>query len=311
MATVNTQNQETIAKAFSPNRVRRRSLRSWMSAAWKLRMSVAGGTILLILVILAIFAPIISPYTPTEGSLRNRLQPPVWQDGGTWSHPLGTDGVGRDYATRLIYGGRVALSVGLLATLLSAAIGVVLGLASGYIGGKIDSVVSMFVNIWLTFPFILLALAVMAVLGQSFINVVIVLGIGAWPIYTRVVKFEVQRIKELEYMHAAKVIGVSTMRSVGRHIMPNLVNTIIVIGTVQVARLIIAEAFLSYLGLGIMPPTPSWGYMLNESISFSFSWSDIWLPTLPGLAIFITTLSINFVGDGLREMMDPRTRASL
>jgi peptide/nickel transport system permease protein len=311
MASVNTQNQERIAQAFSPNRVRRRSFRSWMSAAWKLRMSVAGGVVLTILALLAIFAPIISPYTPTEGSLRNRLQPPVWQEGGTWSHPLGTDGVGRDYATRLIYGGRVALSVGLLATILSAAIGVSLGLAAGYLGGKTDSVVSMFVNIWLTFPFILLALAVMAVLGQSFRNVVIVLGIGAWPIYTRVVKFEVERIKSLEYMHAAKVIGVSSARAVGRHIVPNLVNSIIVIGTVQVARLIIAEAFLSYLGLGIMPPTPSWGYMLNESISFSFSWSDIWLPTLPGLAIFITTLSINFVGDGLREMMDPRTRASL
>jgi ABC-type dipeptide/oligopeptide/nickel transport system permease subunit len=311
MATVNTQNQETIRQVFSPNRVRRRTLQSYISAAWKLRMSVVGGVILLILTLLAIFAPLLSPYTPTEGSIRERLQPPVWQEGGSWSHPLGTDGIGRDYATRLIYGGRVALSVGLLATILSAAIGVVLGLASGYAGGKTDSVVSMFVNIWLTFPFILLALTVMAVLGSSFINVVFVLGIGAWPIYTRVVKFEVERIKQLEYMHAAKVIGANTSRSLARHIMPNLVNTIIVIGTVQVARLIIAEAFLSYLGLGIKPPTPSWGYMLNESISFSFAWKDLWLPTLPGLAIFITTLSINFVGDGLREMMDPRTRASL
>lgn len=311
MATANTQNRDAIAQAFSPNRVRRRSLRSWVSAAWKLRMSVVGGFILVILTFLAVFAPLISPYTPYEGSIRERLIPPVWQEGGTWSHPLGTDGIGRDYATRLIYGGRVALSVGLLATILSAAIGVTLGLLSGYIGGKVDSLIGMFVNIWLTFPFILLALTVMAVLGASFWNVVFVLGIGAWPIYTRVVKFEVERIKQLEYMHAAKVVGVSTFRAVGRHIMPNLVNSIIVIGTVQVARLIIAEAFLSYLGLGIRPPTPSWGFMLNESIAFSFAWKDLWLPTLPGLAIFITTLSINFVGDGLREMMDPRTRASL
>lgn len=311
MATATTPSQETLASRFSPNRVRRRTLRATMSAAWKLRMSVAGGIVLLILSLMAIFAPIISPYTTEEGSIRERLHPPIWQDGGTWSHPLGTDGIGRDYATRLMYGGRIALSVGLLATLISAVVGIVLGLASGYFGGKLDGVISSVVNIMITFPFILLALAVMSVLGTSFTNVVIVLGIGAWPIYTRVIKFEVERIKELEYMAASRVIGVSIWRTMWRHIMPNLVNTVIVIGTVQVARLIIAEATLSYLGLGVPPPTPSWGYMLNESIPFSFTWSDIWLPFLPGLAIFITTLSINFVGDGLRDLMDPRQRASL
>jgi peptide/nickel transport system permease protein len=274
-------------------------------------MSVAGGIVLLILLLMAIFAPLLTPYTTEEGSIRERLQPPVWQEGGSWDHPLGTDGIGRDYATRLIYGGRIALTVGLLATLVSAAIGITLGMAAGYAGGIVDSVISTLVNIWLTFPFILLALAVMAVLGNSFTNVVLVLGIGAWPIYTRVIKFEVERIKSLEYMAASKVIGVGILRTLWRHIAPNLVNTIIVIGTVQVARLIISEAFLSYLGLGIPPPTPSWGYMLNESIPFSFTWGDMWLPFLPGLAIFITTLSINFVGDGLRDLMDPRQRASL
>jgi ABC-type dipeptide/oligopeptide/nickel transport system permease subunit len=311
MASVNTTTQEAISQHFSPNRVRRRSMRSIMSAAWKLRMSVAGGTVLLILALMAIFAPLLTPYTTEEGSIRDRLQPPVWQEGGSWKHPLGTDGIGRDYATRLMYGGRIALSVGLLATLISAGIGVTLGMAAGYFGGKTDGVISTLVNIMMTFPFILLALAVMAVLGTSFTNVVLVLGIGAWPIYTRVVKFEVERIKSLEYMAAAKVIGVSIWRTMWRHIAPNLVNTIIVIGTVQVARLIIAEAFLSYLGLGVPPPTPSWGYMLNESIAFSFAWKDIWLPTLPGLAIFVTTLSINFVGDGLRDLLDPHQRNAL
>jgi ABC-type dipeptide/oligopeptide/nickel transport system permease subunit len=311
MATVDTHTPESIAQAFSHNRVRRRSMRSWMAAAWKLRMSVAGGVVLLILALMAIFAPLLTPYTTEEGSVRERLQPPVWQEGGTWSHPLGTDGIGRDYATRLLYGGRIALSVGLLATLVSAAIGITLGMAAGYFGGWLDGIISTLVNIMITFPFILLALAVMAVLGTSFRNVVLVLGIGAWPIYTRVIKFEVERIKSLEYMAASKVIGVSIWRTMWRHIAPNLLNTVIVIGTVQVARLIISEAFLSYLGLGVPPPTPSWGFMLNESIPFSFSWSDIWLPMLPGLAIFITTLSINFVGDGLRELMDPRERAAL
>jgi ABC-type dipeptide/oligopeptide/nickel transport system permease subunit len=310
MATISTRS-EVLAEQFAPRRVRRRTRRSLLQAAWKLRLSVAGGIVLLFLALLAIFAPLISPYTTEEGSIRERLHPPVWQDGGTWSHPLGTDGIGRDYATRLIYGGRIALSVGLLATLVSGTIGIALGLAAGYFGGKVDAFISTLVNIMLTFPFILLALAVMAVLDTSFRNVVLVLGIGAWPIYTRVIRFEVQRIKELEYLAAARVIGIGTWRTMYRHIAPNLFNTVIVIGTVQVARLIIAEAFLSYLGLGIAPPTPSWGYMLNESIAFSFTWSDIWLPTLPGLAIFITTLSINFVGDGLRDLMDPRQRAAL
>ena len=311
MATVGTPTHEGIATAFSPNRVRRRSMRGFLSAAWKLRLSVAGATILLILILLAIFAPLLTPYTTNEGTIRERLIPPVWQEGGTWSHPLGTDGIGRDYATRLLYGARVALTVGLLATFISGVIGVLLGVLAGYFGGIVDSVISTLVNIMLTFPFILLALCVIAVLGSSFTNVVLVLGIGAWPIYTRVMKFEVERIKSLEFMAAAKVIGLKNARMIWRHVLPNLVNTIIVLGTVQVARLIIAEAFLSYLGLGIQPPTPSWGQMLQESIAFSFTWGDIWLPMLPGLAIFITTLSINFVGDGLRDLIDPRERAVL
>lgn len=311
MATVSTTTREEVATLFSPNRVRRRTLRGYLAAAWKLRLSVAGGTILLILILMAIFAPLLTPYTYEEGSIRERLIPPIWQDGGTWSHPLGTDGIGRDYATRLLYGARVALSVGLLATIISGFIGVLFGLMAGYFGGKVDTVVSTLVNIMLTFPFILLALAVIAVLGASFTNVVLVLGIGAWPIYTRVTKFEVERLKAMEFMAAARVIGLTNARMIYRHIMPNLFNTIIVLGTVQVARLIIAEAFLSYLGLGIQPPTPTWGQMLQESIAFSFTWSDIWLPTLPGLAIFITTLSINFVGDGLRDLIDPRERAVL
>ncbi|RIK47351.1 MAG: peptide ABC transporter permease [Chloroflexi bacterium] len=311
MASVGTSTPETTATLFSPNRVRRRTLRGVLAAAWKLRLSVAGATVLILLILMAIFAPLLTPYTTNEGSIRNRLQPPVWQEGGTWSHPLGTDGIGRDYATRLLYGARVALAVGLLATLISGVIGVFFGVIAGYFGGKIDTLISTLVNIMLTFPFILLALCIIAVLGSSFTNVVFVLGIGAWPIYTRVMKFEVERIKSLEYMSAARVIGLRNSRMIWRHVMPNLVNTIIVLGTVQVARLIIAEAFLSYLGLGIQPPTPTWGQMLQESIAFSFTWSDIWLPTLPGLAIFITTLSINFVGDGLRDLIDPRERAVL
>lgn len=311
MATAESSHQEAIARVLAPDRVRRRTWRAKLAAAWKLRLSVVGGIVLAFLIFIAIFAPLLTPYTPTEGSIRERLIPPVWQAGGTWSHPLGTDGIGRDYATRLMYGARVALAVGVLATLVSALIGISLGVLAGYFGGWFDTVISTLVNIMMTFPFILLALTVIAVLGSSFVNVVLVLGIGAWPIYTRVMKFEVERINSLEYMAAAKVVGLGNWRSIYRHVMPNLINTMIVIATVQVARLIISEAFLSFLGLGIQPPTPSWGYMLQESIAFSFAWKDMWLPTLPGLMIFITTLSINFVGDGLRDLMDPRQRASI
>ena len=310
MATAGPTTSEAIASAFSQRELRRRSFRSYMQAAWKLRMSVAGGLVLLILIFIAVAAPILSPYTPEEGRIAERLQEPVWQ-GGSWSHPLGTDGIGRDYATRLMYGARVALAVGFLATLVAGAIGIFLGLLAGYFGGMIDGIISTLVNVMMTFPFILLALAVIAVLGASFTNVVIVLGIGSWPIYTRVIKFEVERIKSLDYIQAAKVVDLGHTRLLRRHIVPNLMNAIIVIGTVQVARLIIAEAFLSFLGLGVQPPTPSWGFMLQESQAFMFNWSDVWLPTLPGLAIFITTLSINFVGDGLRDVMDPHQRASL
>ncbi len=240
MASVGSTTPEMVESAFSPQRTRRRTLRSVLKAAWKLRMSVAGGLVLLILIAIAIAAPILTPYSPEEGRIANRLQPPVWQ-GGSWSHPLGTDGIGRDYATRLAYGARVALTVGLLATLLSGAIGIALGVLAGFFGGRIDAVISTLVNIMMTFPFILLALAVISVLGASFLNVVIVLGVGAWPIYTRVVKFEVERIKSLDYIQAGHVLGVSNLRLMTRHILPNLVNAIIVIGTVQVARLIISE----------------------------------------------------------------------
>ncbi|MCM8748754.1 ABC transporter permease [Thermomicrobiaceae bacterium CFH 74404] len=289
---------------------RRRTLRDWLRAAWKLRLSVLGGLVLLLLLLIAIAAPVLTPYTPSEGRIVERLQPPVFL-GGSWEHPLGTDGVGRDYATRLMYGARVALAVGVLSTLVATAIGVCLGILAGYYSGKVDWVISTLVNIMMTFPFILLALAVIAVLGPSFLNVVLVLGIGSWPIYARVVRVEVSRIKALEFVAAARVIGLTDLRIIGRHIVPNLVNAIIVIGTVQIARLIITEAFLSYLGLGVQPPTPSWGYMLFESQAFMFNPAEWWLPMLPGLAIFITTLAINLVGDGLRDVLDPYQRSSL
>ncbi|MFN8637557.1 MAG: ABC transporter permease, partial [Chloroflexota bacterium] len=220
-----------------------------------------------------------------------------------------TDQIGRDTLTRLIYGAQVSLSAGFLATIISVIIGVPLGIVAGYCGRLADTVISTVINIQLTFPFVLLALTVVAVLGPSFANVILVLGIASWTVYARVIRAEVLKIRELDYILASRALGVSTPRIVAFHILPNTINTIIVLSTVQIARFIIAEAFLSFLGLGVQAPTPSWGSMLGDSRQFMYDkW---WLPTFPGLAIFVTTLAINLCGDSLRDWLDPYRRNTI
>jgi peptide/nickel transport system permease protein len=211
--------------------------------------------------------------------------------------------VGRDYLSWIIYGSRVALLCGFLATLLACAVGVTLGMVAGYYGGVIDSVVSNLVNVMLAFPFILLALVVIAVMGPSFTNLIVVLGLTTWTVYTRVVRAEVLTYRERDFVHAAASLGSTDLRIILRHILPNLVNTIVVLASLEVARNILREAFLSFLGLGIQPPTPSWGGMLSEGRIYMLNkW---WLATFPGLAIFGATLGINLFGDGLRDLLDP------
>jgi ABC-type dipeptide/oligopeptide/nickel transport system permease subunit len=272
----------------------------------KMRVGVANGVILLVIVLIAIFAPLVAPHDPYEGELIERLKPPVWMDGGTWTYVLGTDQVGRDTLSRLIYGAQISLAAGFLAMVISVLIGVPLGVIAGYSGKVADSVISTVVNIMLTFPFVLLALTVISVLGPSFANVILVLGIASWTVYGRVIRAEVRKLKELDYVLAARTLGMSSFRIVAFHIVPNTINSVIVLSTVQIARFIIAEAFLSFLGLGVQAPTPSWGSMLGDSRQFMYDrW---WLPTLPGLAIFITTLAINLFGDSIRDWLDPYTR---
>ena len=272
----------------------------------KLRVGVAGGVIMLLIVLVAIMAPLVAPHNPYEGELVNRLKPPAWMDGGSSTYPLGTDQVGRDTLSRLIYGAQVSLTAGFLAMVISVLIGVPLGVLAGYGGKAADSIISTVINIMLTFPFVLLALTVISVLGPSFGNVILVLGIASWTVYGRVIRAEVRKLKELDYVLAARTLGMSSFRIVAFHIVPNTINSIIVLSTVQIARFIIAEAFLSFLGLGVQAPTPSWGTMLGDSRQFMYDrW---WLPTLPGLAIFVTTLAINLFGDSIRDWLDPYTR---
>jgi peptide/nickel transport system permease protein len=274
----------------------------------RLRGGLAGAAVLGVIVLAAALAPWIAPHNPYVGRVVDRLLPPLWMGGGDPSYPLGTDQIGRDILSRLLYGGRVSLSIAALAVLVAGAVGLTLGLLAGFYRGRLDWTISAAVDVMLTFPFVLLALATIAVLGPSVRNVVIVLGVTGWPIYTRVVRAEVTRLRALEFTVAARATGLTNIRIMLRHIVPNLMNAVIVIASLDIARFIIVEAFLSYLGLGVQPPTPSWGGMLGDFRPFMFDrW---WLPTFPGMAIFVTALAVNLVGDGLRDYFDPQSRTT-
>jgi ABC-type dipeptide/oligopeptide/nickel transport system permease subunit len=273
---------------------------------WRLKWGLAAAAFLLAIVASALAAPLIAPHSPVSVDIRHRLAPPAWMEGGTVDHVLGTDQVGRDLFSRMIYGGRVSLLIGVAAVLVSSTIGVLLGLGAGYFGGRADWTIMTLINIMLTFPFVLLALAVIAVLGPSLPNMVIVLGVADWPLYARVIRVETLALRERDFITAGRALGMSHLRLVFRQILPNLVSVIIVIATLQVARVIILESFLSFLGLGVQPPTPAWGNMLGEGRVYMLnSW---WIAAFPGLAIFVTTLAINLMGNALRDWLDPHMK---
>lgn len=290
---------KTVAPAPRRSRIPLRRL-------WRFKWGVAAGAVMLLVVASAVCAPWIAPYSPVTVDIQHRLGPPAWMEGGTRAHLLGTDQIGRDLLSRVIYGGRVSLLIGTAAVLVSSSIGVLLGLAAGYFAGRIDWTIMTLVNVMLTFPFVLLALAVIAVLGPSLVNMIIVLGVADWPLYARVIRAETMAIREREFVLAGRALGMSHFRIIFNQILPNLVSVIVVIATLQVARVIILESFLSFLGLGVQPPTPAWGNMLGEGRVYMLnSW---WIATFPGLAIFITTLTINLMGNALRDWLDPHMK---
>jgi ABC-type dipeptide/oligopeptide/nickel transport system permease subunit len=272
----------------------------------RIKWGLAAAVVLLGIVGSAVFAPRLAPHDPIRVNIRHRLAPPAWMDGGTSAHLLGTDQVGRDLLSRIVYGGRVSLVVGIGSVTLATTLGILLGLAGGYFGGRIDAVMMTALNVMLSFPFVLLALAVIAVLGPSLVNMILVFGAAGWPIYARVVRAETLAIREREFIVASRALGTGHARIVFRHVFPNLSSPVIVIATLQVAQVIIVESFLSFLGLGVQPPTPAWGNMLGEGRVYMLnSW---WIATFPGLAIFVTTLAINLVGNGLRDWLDPHMK---
>ena len=288
---------------FSPEST---AARASLRRLWRLKWGMAAAALMLLIVASAVLAPWLAPYDPLAVDIQHRLAPPVWMDGGTPQHLLGTDQVGRDLLARMIYGGRVSLIVGVTAVLISATIGVLTGLTAGYFGPRVDWLIMALVNVMLSFPFVLLALAVIAVLGPSLLNMIIVLAVADWPLYVRVIRAETLAMRERDFVTAGRALGMSHARIVFRQIFPNLVSVIVVIATLQVARVIILESFLSFLGLGVQPPTPAWGNMLGEGRVYMLnSW---WIAAFPGLAIFVTTLAINLMGNALRDWLDPHMK---
>jgi peptide/nickel transport system permease protein len=267
-------------------------------------IGVIGGIILLTAIVGAVFADYFAPHEPNKQRLIARFKPPFWAEGGSMTYPLGTDNVGRDIWSRIIHGSRISLIVGICAVGVSMLIGVTLGLASGFWGGRIDATIMALVDIMLAFPQLILAFAIVAVLGPGIGNIILVLGLTGWERYARVVRAEVLALREREFVQAARAIGVSNLKIVLGHIMPNTFSSVIVMATLQTAQAILAEAALSFLGLGTGRTYPSWGQMISLGRDYiSIAW---WLSTFPGLAILLTVLAINLVGDRIRDVLDPR-----
>jgi peptide/nickel transport system permease protein len=248
----------------------------------------------------------VAPHDPARQSLIRRFTPPLWVQGGNPAYPLGTDQVGRDILSRIIYAARISLIVGISAVMVSLVVGVTLGLLSGFLRGKVDAVIMTVVDVTLSFPQLLIALAFVAALGPSLLTIIVVLGLTGWERYTRVVRAEVLALREKDFVEAARAMGASSTRMVLRHLLPNTFSSIIVMSTLQVAQAILQEAALSFLGVGTGSAHPTWGQMIALGRDFvSVAW---WLATFPGLAILLTVLAINLVGDRLRDALDPRVR---
>jgi peptide/nickel transport system permease protein len=268
------------------------------------KAALVGLLILLGVAASAIFAPLISPHDPLTQEITQRLKPPAWTDPAGRTYLLGTDHLGRDILSRLIFGARISLIIGLSAVAVAGTIGTLLGLVAGYQGGRVDDFCMRLTDTMLAMPFILLALAVIAVLGPSLRNIIFVLGISSWVSYARVVRAEVLSLRTREFVAATQALGSRGSRIVFRHLLPNVLTPVIVIATLEVARMIILESALSFLGLGVQPPTPTWGGMLADGRAYlSTAW---WLATFPGLSIMLTVLGINLLGDWLRDVLDPR-----
>jgi len=268
--------------------------------------AVAGVAFVIALFAMAAAAPLLAPHDPVRQSLRVRLKPPTLEGADGFAHPLGTDHLGRDVLSRVIYGSRVSLFIGFAAVVVGGLIGATLGIVAGYRGGWADTVIMTVADAQLAFPFILLAIGIIAVLGPSFPTLVVVVGLSGWVAYARVLRSQVLVLRSREFVDAIHGLGGSAMRIVLRHILPNVLSSLVVVATLELARAIVLEATLSFLGLGIQPPTPSWGGMIHEGREYLDSaW---WISTFPGLTLMLTSLVVSRLGDWLRDVLDPTLR---
>jgi peptide/nickel transport system permease protein len=286
----------------------RRPVLRQMAFAWRLvrRWPVIPGMVLSILVLAGIFAPLIAPHDFRSGGVRSRHIPPAWTAKGTMDHILGTDHAGRDVFSRILYGARISLVVAAIALTTGFIGGTALGLVSGYAGGWVDEAITRFVDIWLALPFLMVALVAVIIFGQSLVLLLVLMASLAWVNFVRVVRSQTLQLRSAPYVDLARVAGASHFRIILRHIMPGVINTAVVIATLTVGNLILAEAALSFLGAGVPPPTPAWGLMVAEGRGYiGTSW---WPTVFPGLCIFLVVLSLNFFGDWLRDHFDPRLR---
>lgn len=267
---------------------------------------VIGASVLTAIVLMALLAPLISPHDPYDQDLARRLIPPIWYEKGVWAHPFGTDQLGRDYLSRLIYGSQIALLIGVSVMLISGLIGTTLGVLAGYFGGRVDLVITYIVTTRLSLPVILVALAVVALIGSSLWIVILVLGLLKWDRFAVVMRSATMQTRDLDYVAAARAMGCSTPRIVLSEIMPNIMGNLIVVATLEMASAILLESSLSFLGLGVQPPLPSWGLMISEAKQYMFF--SAWLINIPGLALLMLVLAINLLGDGVRDIAAPEQR---
>ncbi|WP_394580813.1 nickel transporter permease [Cytobacillus firmus] len=293
-------NPQKTAKAPVPISKRKTKGADLAKALIKNKMSLVGGSIVLIYIILAVLAPLISPYDPYEIDLVNKLQSP------SADHIMGTDDKGRDIFSRILYGSQLSLAVGFVSVFIGALFGIVLGIISGYYGGWVDTIIMRFIDVLLAFPGLLLALAIVSALGPSLINVMIAVGVFSIPTFARIVRGSTLSVKKMEYIDAIRVLGASDLKIIFVHILPNILSPIIVQGTLRLATSILSVAGLSFLGMGAQPPTPEWGAMLSDGRDFLFTAPHIAL--FPGIAIALIVLGFNLFGDGLRDALDPRMK---
>ncbi|MCL5950261.1 MAG: ABC transporter permease [Chloroflexi bacterium] len=294
------------SKRWNPHPIAGAKRKLVLTAFSRARTVFVPAAFLVLLVIAAVFPEQLAPYNLAAHDLANNVEPPVFMPGGSLDHLLGTDQLGRDVLTRIIYGARISLAVGAASVLIAGTVGVILGLVAGYWGAWIDELITRLADVQLAFPYLLLAIAVVAVVGPGIVTIIMVLGLTRWTVYVRTVRGDVLSVREKEYLTAARCVGASDLRIVFHHVLPNVIQPTIVVATFTFANNIVAEASLSFLGLGIPPPTPTWGGMLAEGRQYLTSaW---WIAAFPGLALALTVLSANLLGDWLRDELDPRVK---